>query len=702
MANKNFSVKNGVNVGQAGPNAGFMDITANSIVGGYLWANHFNDGTDKNAIAGYSPLIQLRTDTGALVFYTSSLNSAGSTLSVTERMRIDTSGNVGIGTSTLGSKLDVSGLTRASGFGFNATGGSVSTGIAAPAADTLGLYTNTIERVRIDASGNLGLGVTPSYKLDVAGMIRTSSGGYRFPDDTVQTTAGVAPSSNTYVGTTAIALNRASAAQALTGITSIDGSAAKITTARTIAATGDASWSVSFDGSANATAAITIASSAVTNAKMANMAAHTFKGNNTGAAAAPIDLTATQLTAELNTFSTALKGLAPASGGGTANFLRADGTWAAPPSGSGTVTSIAVSGSSALAVSGSPITTFGTIALTLDADLEAIAALAGTTGFLKKTAANTWSLDTSTYITGNQTITVSGDATGSGSTSIALTLANSGVSAGTYKSVTVDAKGRVTAGTNPTTLSGYGITDAVLKSGDTMTGALLVNNATQIIGSNSALGILYLGGGWQYGITMKAATDVTTAINFMNAAGLSVGNISQTATGVTFSGIAASASTLANSRNIAGVAFNGTADINIPFANLSSKPTTVSGYGITDALLKTGDTMTGVLVTGAAFRETRVAIAASNIDLATASFFTKTISGATTFTVSNTAASGLSTSFILDLTNGGSAAITWWAGVKWAGGTAPTLTSSGRDVLGFFTHNGGTTWTGLLLGKDVK
>ena len=65
------------------------------------------------------------------------------------------------------------------------------------------------------------------------------------------------------------------------------------------------------------------------------------------------------------------------------------------------------------------------------------------------------------YLLGNQNITVSGDATGSGATAINLTLANSGVTAGTYKSVTVDSKGRVTTGTNPTTLSGYGITDAV-------------------------------------------------------------------------------------------------------------------------------------------------------------------------------------------------------------------------------------------------
>ena len=43
-------------------------------------------------------------------------------------------------------------------------------------------------------------------------------------------------------------------------------------------------------------------------------------------------------------------------------------------------------------------------------------------------------------------------------------LPNSGVTAGTYKSVTVNAKGVVTAGTNPTTLSGYGITDAYTKT----------------------------------------------------------------------------------------------------------------------------------------------------------------------------------------------------------------------------------------------
>lgn len=55
---------------------------------------------------------------------------------------------------------------------------------------------------------------------------------------------------------------------------------------------------------------------------------------------------------------------------------------------------------------------------------------------------------------------------------------NSGVTAGTYRSVTVNATGHVTAGTNPTTLSGYGITDAKIASGTITLGSNTITPLT--------------------------------------------------------------------------------------------------------------------------------------------------------------------------------------------------------------------------------
>jgi hypothetical protein len=79
---------------------------------------------------------------------------------------------------------------------------------------------------------------------------------------------------------------------------------------------------------------------AVTLAKMANMSTSRLLGRVTGGTGVPEALTGTQATTLLDAFTSALKGLVPASGGGTVNFLRADGTFAEPPGTGGNVINV--------------------------------------------------------------------------------------------------------------------------------------------------------------------------------------------------------------------------------------------------------------------------------------------------------------------------------------------------------------------------
>lgn len=112
----------------------------------------------------------------------------------------------------------------------------------------------------------------------------------------------------------------------------------------------------------------TIDANVVTNAKLAQVPTATFKGRTTAATGNAEDLTVTQATALLNAFSSTLKGLAPASGGGTANYLRADGTWATPPGAtSGTVTTVSVVTANGVSGSVANPTTTPAITLTLAA-----------------------------------------------------------------------------------------------------------------------------------------------------------------------------------------------------------------------------------------------------------------------------------------------------------------------------------------------
>ena len=73
----------------------------------------------------------------------------------------------------------------------------------------------------------------------------------------------------------------------------------------------------------------------------------------------------------------------------------------------------------------------------------------------------------------------------------------------------------------------------------------------------------------------------------------------------------------------------------------------------------------------------------------------------TTFTFSNPKTTGNADAFDIYLTNGGSQTVNWPASVDWAGGAAPTSTTSGVDHLVFTTVDGGTTWYGYVAGLDM-
>lgn len=79
---------------------------------------------------------------------------------------------------------------------------------------------------------------------------------------------------------------------------------------------------------------LTIDNDAVTYAKIQNVVANNvLLGNNSGAGGTVEEITGTEATAILDVFTDTLKGLVPASGGGTSTFLRADGTFATPAGG---------------------------------------------------------------------------------------------------------------------------------------------------------------------------------------------------------------------------------------------------------------------------------------------------------------------------------------------------------------------------------
>lgn len=171
--------------------------------------------------------------------------------------------------------------------------------------------------------------------------------------------------------------------------------------------------------------------------------------------------------------------------------------------GVGTVTSVGSVGDNGVTVSGSPITGAGTITIGLG-DITPLSVLA--TGSVT-------GLNLSGTNTGDQTITLTGEVTGSGTGSFATALSATGVTADTYGSATqvpvftVDAKGRITSVTNTTIAAGgSGTVTSVTVSGGA-TGLSFSGNPITTSGTATMSGTLAIANGGTGQTTAAAAAN---------------------------------------------------------------------------------------------------------------------------------------------------------------------------------------------------
>ena len=109
------------------------------------------------------------------------------------------------------------------------------------------------------------------------------------------------------------------------------------------------------------------------------------------------------------------------------------------------------------------------------------------------------------------------------------------------------------------------------------------------------------------------------------------------------------------------------------------------------------------------YAETRVGASSGSsytVDLENGNLYEVTLTDNCTFTFSNPPASGKGGSFTLILKQDGtgSRTVTWPGSVKWAGGAAPTLSSSASavDILAFTTTDAGSVWYGFWGGASFS
>jgi hypothetical protein len=129
-------------------------------------------------------------------------------------------------------------------------------------------------------------------------------------------------------------------------------------------------------------------------------------------------------------------------------------------------------------------------------------------------------------------------------------------------------------------------------------------------------------------------------------------------------------------------------------ANAATARTNIGAAASSAAVLTGGVTQTG------STKQNVQALGALDFDLSASDWFTKSISSSSTFTFSGATASRAQ-AFAVELTITGAAVPAWPASVDWANSFNPSSgLGNGTHVLGFFTFNGGTDWTGVLAARS--
>ena len=358
------------------------------------------------------------------------------------------------------------------------------------------------------------------------------------------------------------------------------------------------------------------------------------------------------------------------------------------------------------------ITNTGILDVTASTGIQVVkaagAATISNTGLLYVSAGS--GISVTSFASGNQTISNSGviSVLAAGAPSarlsssfnatngqVTIDMTNSGVVAGTYNTITVDQWGRATVGANTdyariVTLTGD-VTGTGTSSAGTASFATTLANTTvtaAAYGTTAAKtvsftvdskGRLTAASETNIAITASQVTDFTTAARLTVSDGTGLDYNSTT-------GVFSIDTTVVTSSD----------SIN----KLSDVDTSTSAPINNNVLYWDG---TNWRPGNQPFPTSAKGSVTGNqiLDATTASHFSATIAGATTFYFTADTTTPVNV-IMLELTNPGAFSIIWPASVKWPGGSPPTFTVSGVDLLVFISRDGGTVWRGAMIQQDSR